>query len=89
MQRICGEVRLCEILNQPKFVYVQRQCNIVKLNSEIKSPSNFQNVVFSATYIAVTENSVVSNQIVLMILSIVYIQKICNGFVTTCDFAKY
>ena len=68
---------------------MQRRCNIAKLNSEIKSPSNVQNVVFRATYIAVAENSVVSNQIVLMILSIVYIQKMCNGFVMKCDFAKY
>ncbi len=40
MQRICDEVWLCEILNQRKCVYLQRQWNIVKLNSEIKSPSN-------------------------------------------------
>jgi hypothetical protein len=40
MQRVYDEVRLCEILNQRKCVYVQRHCNIVKLNSEIKSPSN-------------------------------------------------
>ena len=40
MQRICDEVWFCEILNQRKCVYVQRQCNIVKLNSEIKISSN-------------------------------------------------
>jgi len=32
MQLICEEVWFCEILNQRKCVYVQIQCNIVKLN---------------------------------------------------------
>jgi len=39
-QRICDEVFLCEISNQRKCVYVQCRCDVVKLNSEIKSPSN-------------------------------------------------
>ena len=40
MKRICDEVWLCEILSQRKCVYLQRQWNIVKLNSENKSSSN-------------------------------------------------